>query len=51
MVLAALKRKNRDFFLQVTLVVENLVTSNFGAKSQYRSPPDSSCRLNLPFSP
>jgi hypothetical protein len=37
MVLGLLERKNRDFFHQVTLVVEGPVTSKFEAKWQFRT--------------
>jgi hypothetical protein len=35
MVVGAVERKKRDFFRQVTLVVERLVTSIFEAKSRF----------------
>jgi hypothetical protein len=35
MVPVVLERKNRDFFRQVTLVVETPVTSKFEAKLQF----------------
>ena len=35
MVVGTMERKNRDFFYQVTLVVELLVTSKIDAKLQF----------------
>jgi hypothetical protein len=35
MVVSTMERKNRDFFYQVTLVVEPLVTLKIDVKSQF----------------
>jgi hypothetical protein len=52
MVLGVPERKNRDFFRQVTLVVEAPATSKFEAKWQFKaylqSPPEGICRSRLP---
>jgi hypothetical protein len=37
MVVGVLERKNRDFFRQVTLVVDDQVTPKYDAKSEFHT--------------
>jgi hypothetical protein len=51
MVLGVLERKNRDFFREVTLVVESPVTSKFTAKWGFRANVRPSSRPKRLFRP